>query len=136
MKMAGLLLLYSSYTDIKNREISGTALILFALAALPLRLLIQGSPITEMLLGAGTGIIMVIISLATQGRLGMGDALLILVTGLYLGFERNLEMLLTALFISAFFSILLFLKEKNLKREYPFVPFLLLAYGLSALFRN
>ena len=129
--LPGILLIYTSITDIKNRTISGIALILFGMAGLICLFFGRSLTYPDSIFGALIGVILVIVSLSTKGELGMGDALLLLVTGIFLGFEKNLSLLLTALILSSLYSVFLLIKDKSLKREYPFVPFLLIAYILQ-----
>lgn len=79
--------------------------------------------------GIAVGAIIVIISLATAGKIGMGDGLLICVTGLGLGFWSNLELFAAALFFAAIISIILLITRlADRKKSIPFVPFLLAGY--------
>ncbi len=131
--LPGILLLYSAFTAIRSSYISGAARALFAVLGGLCGTFTEELSVFEVLMGTVPGLVMVIISLITRGALGMGDGLLICVTGLYLGFEMNIGVLLTALFMSAAFSAVLFLKKRNLKMEYPFVPFLFAAYVMLVL---
>lgn len=79
--------------------------------------------------GAAIGITVIIISFATAGKIGMGDAFLLCVTGLGLGFWENLELFAIALFLASIISILLLiLRLANRKKSIPFVPFMLISY--------
>lgn len=79
--------------------------------------------------GVSVGAVVIIISLATAGKIGMGDALLLCLTGLALGFWSNLELFAIALLISAVVSIsLLILHRADRKKSIPFVPFMLISY--------
>lgn len=79
--------------------------------------------------GAAVGISVVIISIATAGKIGMGDALLLCVTGLGLGFWGNLELFAIALLLASIISIvLLIIRLADRKKCIPFVPFLLVSY--------
>jgi leader peptidase (prepilin peptidase)/N-methyltransferase len=71
----------------------------------------------------------IFISRITGGKIGMGDGLLLCVTGLGLGFWGNMELFAYALFAAAAVSvILLILRLADRKKSIPFVPFLLLSY--------
>lgn len=79
--------------------------------------------------GITIGIIVVIISLATSGKIGMGDGFLLCVTGLGLGFWGNLELFAIALLIASIISIILLAAHlADRKKSIPFVPFLLAGY--------
>ncbi len=128
--LPGILLLYTALTDIKERTISGIALIIFTLAGIFCMCLGRSLNPLDSVMGALIGVFLIMVSLCSKGELGMGDALLLLVTGIFLGFEQNLTLLLSALVMSSLFSLLLLIKERNMKKEYPFVPFLFLSYIL------
>lgn len=81
--------------------------------------------------GILVGVLVVIISIATKGKIGMGDGLILMVTGINLGFWRNLEMFLYSLCIAAIISIILLIFKKVKKKDsLPFVPFILAGYIL------
>lgn len=132
--LPGILLLYCAFTDILRREIDLIPLGIFAV--LGVFCLIFGRDVSYIsgLLGAGIGGIMVLLSVLSQGELGLGDGVLLIVLGLYLGVERNIELLILSLFLSAICSIALLIKGGTLKREYPFVPFIFTAYAIMTAF--
>lgn len=85
--------------------------------------------ILERLGGIAIGVVVAVISIATAGKIGMGDGLLLSVTGLGLGFWGNLELFAIALLLAAIISIiLLILRIVDRKKSIPFVPFLLMGY--------
>jgi len=79
--------------------------------------------------GILVGVGVVLISKATGGKIGMGDGLLLCLTGMGLGLWGNIELFAYALFAAALVSIvLLMLHLVDRKKSIPFVPFLLLSY--------
>lgn len=79
--------------------------------------------------GLLVGAAVVIISKATGGKIGMGDGLLLCVTGIGLGLWGNLELFAVALFAAAIVSIILLsLRLVDRKKSIPFVPFLFIGY--------
>ena len=79
--------------------------------------------------GVIIGISLILVSLATRGKIGMGDGLLLCSTGLGLGFWNNLELLSIALFLAAVVSVLLLVfHTANRKKSIPFVPFIFTGY--------
>lgn len=75
------------------------------------------------------GAMVILISFATSGKIGLGDGMLLCVTGLGLGFWGNLELFALALFLAAVLSIILLVfRLADRKKSIPFVPFLLLSY--------
>lgn len=124
-----ILLLHAAFTDIREREISGAMLLLFGIFGMICAIFGRAVDIPDTLFGAAIGGIMMAISYLTGGELGMGDGMLLAVTGLFLGLRQNIVLLAGALFLSALFSIVLLIKGKKIKQEYPFVPFLFVVYS-------
>jgi leader peptidase (prepilin peptidase)/N-methyltransferase len=135
-----LLILLAGYSveDIRKKRIRTQYLLVFA--ALGMFLFFYDTQLDSawdlfggMLLGVG----IILLSLLTRGSIGMGDGLILLVSGIYLGIEKNFLLFMLALFYAALCSLILLAKgrirRKNLsaisgKHEIPFIPFLLAAY--------
>jgi len=131
--LPGILLLYSSITDIIRREISVGAIFVFGILGILCALFGKDISAAETVLGVLIGLLLVLVSIMTKGELGMGDGILICITGLYIGFSRNILLVMGALIMSAVFSMVLLAVRKNMKQEYPFVPFLLMSYVIQLL---
>lgn len=79
--------------------------------------------------GIAVGGSVIVISLATGGKIGLGDGILLCVTGVGLGFWGNFELFAISLFLAAVISILLLIfRLADRKKSIPFVPFMLVAY--------
>lgn len=77
------------------------------------------------------GIILLIFSKLLKGSVGEGDAYLIILTGLMLGNDMNLRLLMGGLFLSVCFAVFLILaRKKDKTTAFPFVPFLFISYIL------
>lgn len=126
---AGSLLAVCAYTDAKRKRISLLLLGVYFAAGLCL-LTVEGfSDADDLLAGMTVGVLIYLLHKVTGGGIGLGDALLFIVTGIYLGFARNMQIFLLALLFGALCSIILLMTGK-VRRGYelPFVPFALLAY--------
>lgn len=87
--------------------------------------------IFEWLSGIVIGIVLLVVSIITSGRIGAGDALVYVLTGIVLGIYKNLELLILALFFASIASaILIFVKHVGKNYRIPFLPFTALAYGV------
>ena len=85
--------------------------------------------VTERLGGCALGFGVILLSKATGGKIGLGDGILLCVTGLGLGFWSNTELFGIALSLAAAVSaILLLLRIADRKKSIPFIPFLLAGY--------
>lgn len=131
-----------SWNDIKKKRIN-KCMIAFFLAATVLLSFVSGVSGTEMaetadmnelnLFGINRlifdmipGLICIVLSCASKQSLGLGDSLLILITGMAVGYWSCFSILLIAVFGSILWAGYLYIKGKaSWKTEIPFVPFLL-----------
>lgn len=125
-----------SLEDVKYRRLTVIYILMFGIVGVILHMFAPVCSIYSILWGMLLGIVLILISIATRGSLGLGDGILLVVTGVYLGGYENLQLFLYGLLLSALCSLgLLVLKRKKRKDEIAFVPFLLLSYFLL-LFRG
>ncbi|MBQ7636881.1 MAG: prepilin peptidase [Lachnospiraceae bacterium] len=74
----------------------------------------------------------VAVSLCTKGKLGLGDGLVLMVTGIFLGWEKVLAGWLIALILTSLTGIVLIIMKKAcLKTALPFVPFIFAGLTLA-----
>lgn len=107
---------------------------IICLIAVILGQIIQGTVWHEWLPGVLIGLFLYAVSKATRGAVGEGDALVYLLTGVSLGFFRNLELLVCSLFLASIVSgFLLIFRRVGRKYRIPFVPFTAVAYGMVML---
>ena len=77
------------------------------------------------------GLFFLLVSWCTKEKVGYGDGILLLITGLMTGFNQCLTGLCISLFLSAFFGVLLlFLHKAKKSSRIPFVPFLTMGMGV------
>lgn len=118
--------------DIKTRRITLSFLLVFGLAGLAVQLYCRDMDFASIGLGTAVGIGILLLSILTRGSIGMGDGLVFCVTGIYLGGNRNLELLFVSLLYAGLFSLFLLVKGKGAvkkrKKEIPFLPFVFLGY--------
>lgn len=118
-----------SLEDVRHRQLTIIYILMFGIGGVILHLFVPVCSIYSILCGMLPGAFMLLISAATQGSVGMGDGILLVVTGVYLGGYANLVLLMTGLLLSALWSLgLLAFRKKKRKDEIAFVPFLLLSY--------
>lgn len=118
-----------SLEDVKHRQLTIIYILMFGIGGVILHLFVPACSIYSILCGMLLGVFMILISAVTRGSVGMGDGILLVVTGVYLGGYANLVLLLIGLLLSALWSLgLLAFKKKKKKDEIAFVPFLLLSY--------
>lgn len=117
--------------DIRKKEVNVIYILLLGVVGGILHLISPNCSMSSILLGLLPGAAMMALSCFTRGSIGMGDGILLVVTGVYLGGSKNLRLLLTALLLAALWAlVLLVLKKKKRKERIAFVPFLLAAYAV------
>ena len=103
--------------------VSGVIGLLISLTTDP----INSCTVTYWILTFVPGAVFIGISLISEGKMGMGDALAILIIGIFLGGRESVLSVLYAMSAATIVSIvLLAFKKASKKTELPFMPFLLL----------
>lgn len=115
--------------DIRKREVCIYPVMLFGIAGIVMHLYYRNLSIYNLLAGIGVGVFLLLISKLTRGKVGEGDGVVLIASGIYLGFWENTRLLLHGLLFCGICSlILLVCKKKKGTDEIPFIPFLLAAY--------
>lgn len=123
-----LFLLFSSFLDIRKREISIPVTLFFGLAGVVYSVR-TGRTMTDYLIPLGIGILILGGSVLTRGQVGMGDGWMLLALGCMLRMECYIQMACIGMLLAAAYSgVLMLVFRKNRKTEIPLVPFLLLGY--------
>lgn len=124
----GMLTLCSA-EDIRRKQIRLNPVLFFGILGIFFHMLWRVQSIENILLGMSVGVALLFLSVLTGGKIGAGDAVLLIVTGIYLGLKQNLELFFYGLLLCSMWALgLLILRKKNRKDSVPFVPFLLAAY--------
>ncbi|BCN32931.1 prepilin peptidase [Anaeromicropila herbilytica] len=125
----GVILFIFGIIDIRHKEIPNLYFVVSAILTIGLSLFQRNTSIFNGLLGITVGIVLIIISKVTRGKIGIGDGITFCITGLILGVNVNLQMLMFALFLSAIYAIfLLIFKKVNRQHTIPFLPFVFVGY--------
>ena len=118
-----------SFEDVRSREIRSIIVLLGGVVGISFHVFNAKQSLLSVVGGLIVGILMLILSIASGEKVGKGDAVLIMVTGIYLGFWQNLVLLWAAALMAGVYGLYnIFVHGKNFKSEMPFVPFLLVAY--------
>lgn len=133
MGITGSYLAVMAVIDRRRKEIPVIPGI-FCLVVLALAQIVNGKGWIHWVPGLLIGLFLYLVSKVTRGAIGEGDALVYLLTGIALGFFRNLELLICSLFLASIVSgFLLVFCRVGKKYRVPFVPFTALAYGMVML---
>ena len=127
--LLGILLLFCSVQDLWRRKIYLWMLGAGAACTLVCLPFCERLTVLSRIGGLLIGLTIILISKITAGKIGMGDGILLCVTGLGLGFWANMELFGIALCLAAVLSIfLMILRLVDHKKSIPFIPFLFAGY--------
>lgn len=120
-----------SFEDIKRKKITVSITLFSAILGVLLHLLFQRESIYSMLAGMLSGAGIILFSKLSRGRIGMGDGLVFMLTGLYLGLWENLFLMLISFGLAGLWGLYqLLIQHKSRYHRMAFVPFLFLGYIL------
>lgn len=120
-----------SVEDIREKSITISITLFSGVIGIFLHLLFWNQSIYTMLLGMLPGVGILLFSRLLKGRIGAGDGMVFMLTGLYLGLLDNLLLMCISFFLAGIWGILLLVVkhcEKN--KKIPLIPFLFLGYML------
>lgn len=128
---AGIFISMEGIRDLYKRKISMHSTILFGIVGILLQIPNYRDHWLSIAGGILVGVAIFVLSKVTKGKVGDGDAWILMVTGIFLGFRSNIMLLLLSLWMAAAVSILLLiLKKAKRKTELPFVCFMIPGYIL------
>lgn len=120
-----------SIEDIKKREVRSLWFILMGAVGLLILIAMEEVGTMDTLFRFVPGVICLLLAWMTRQQIGYGDALLILVLGLYLQTVVLLNVCLVTLMLAGMVSLLLLTCARKSKTfELPLVPFVLAGYVL------
>lgn len=137
MKRACLLgiLAYNSGKDIKTKEIPLLANVLFGILGSGWSLYTGDLEPSLLCGGIILGGFIFLLGILTKEAIGIGDGVLLMVTGSFLGGTENFLLFFFALLgAGSYAALLLVLKKAGKKTAIPFAPFLLASYMGMMLF--
>ena len=115
--------------DLRKKQIHLNLVLAFGILGIVFHMLGQEHTIENILFGMGVGGVLLLLSILTGGKIGIGDGVLLVVTGIYLGLEQNLMLFAGSLFICALYALLvLVLRKKKRNDTVAYVPFVLVSY--------
>ncbi|MBP3487129.1 MAG: prepilin peptidase [Roseburia sp.] len=119
----------TAYQDWREQKIGIYLPCAAGIVGLLLYLFYREHTLTDLLLGMGIGVVMLLIAWTGRECIGAGDGVMLVASGTFLGFWGNLRLLIAALFLAAVAALfLLVIKRKGRNYRMPFLPFLLVAY--------
>ena len=89
----------TAYRDWKEQMICVYVPLAAGIAGLVLHLMLPTQKLTDLLLGAGIGAVLLLAAWVSREEIGYGDGAMLMASGIFLGFWRNVELFLTALML-------------------------------------
>ena len=134
MSLVLAVLIVCAVSDYRKKEIKLIFPMFLAIAAAAMFFLGRDIAVKSVIAGMAEGIVIIVLSQITQGRIGMGDGILLASTGLMLGWKDNLIMFFFACLLSACVSVLILtLKKGDRETKIPFIPFMVPGFLISVL---
>lgn len=136
-----IFLLWNSIADIKKRKISCWSVLGMGIVGIIMLILKiwNGSVLSVLellLLGSLPGLVMCMLSFASHGSIGMGDGILLLLLGMYIGIYPAVLVMAWALLTAALWAIgMLVIRKKKRQDSFPFVPFITVGYMIHVFFQ-
>ena len=124
------ILAFFTVADLRNRLIPLFGLFFAAAAGSMLYVWLHPFPFQSLIAGVCLGGLFYLFSLVTKESIGKGDALMILVSSLFLGFRQELVLVCVALSAAGIVAVMLLIRKKGKDYRIPFAPFLFLADGV------
>ena len=130
----GVFLGINMIIDLRTKKISLSLSILFFSAGLILRL-VQKEGMAALLLSLLPGAFLLLVSFVTAQGIGMGDAVVFFVCGIYLGLHSTVLLLMLSLFLTSIAGMIIFvLKKLSCKTAIPWMPFVFAGFVFLHLF--
>lgn len=121
-----------AYQDWRERQIQLAPQVLAGVSGFVLWVVDRTYTAAELAGGIGIGVLLLLLAALSRGQVGAGDGVMIIVSGVFLGFWRNFELLLSAMLLAAIAALyLLVVRKKGRGYQMPFLPCLLIAYMLQ-----
>ena len=123
------MLAIESISDIKTRTVSLIRLIAFAILGITINYCKNYQSIWSVVGGLVVGVVLLGYALLSKGAMGVGDGVVFLCLGIFLGLSGNLRLLFFSLLIAAIASGVYAIVTKNgIKAKVPFIPCVLVAF--------
>ncbi len=131
MREFGLVCLFgmTSFDDIRTKEVRLIEIIAFGFIGVLINLIEPMYSLSSIIGGILLGAIIYVYSIVSNEKIGKGDALIIIVASLYLGYMNTLILLWISSVIALIAGIII-IKRRSVTGSYeiPFAPFLLVGF--------
>ena len=127
------MLAIESISDIRTQTVSLIRLIAFSLLGITINYCKDYQSIWSVIGGLVVGVVLLGYSLLSKGAMGVGDGVVFLCLGIFLGLSGNLRLLFFSLTVAAIAGgVYAIVTKKGIKAKIPFIPCILVAFiGMS-----
>lgn len=117
--------------DIRWRKVRLLNLLIFGVLGVVLKCVSKSFEPMDMFFGFLVGVFVLIVSVLSREQIGKGDAVLLMVSGIYLGFWGNAILLFVSSTLAGIKGLFMMIRNrKNLKKKMAFVPYLTFSYAI------
>lgn len=131
METFGLACFYglTAVDDIRTKKVRNLEIIVFGIIGIVIDFVLKPYSLESILGGVAVGVVMYLFSVMTKEKIGKGDAWIVMVSGLYLGFIDTLMVVWLASILAVIYGLVATQgHEDGMDMEMPFVPFLLVSF--------
>lgn len=127
------MLAIEAISDIRTQTVSLVRLIAFALLGITLNYCKDYQSVWSVVGGLVVGLVLLGYALLSKGAMGVGDGVVFLCLGIFLGLSGNLRLLFFSLIVAAIAGgVYAIVTKKGIKAKIPFIPCILVAFiGMS-----
>ena len=129
------MLAIESISDIRTQTVSFIRIVAFALLGITINFCKDYQSVWSVVGGLVVGIILLGYALLSKGAMGVGDGVVFLCLGIFLGMSGNLRLLFFSLIVAALAGgVYAIVSKKGIKAKIPFIPCVLVAFvGMSVM---
>ena len=116
-----------SWKDYRRQRVLVCPVLLFGIMGVFCHIFFQEQSIYSLMAGSAIGILLLLLGVWTK-QMGAGDGVIMMVTGIYLGFWDNVQLLLIGLTLSGLWSLCYVVRSKSITKRIAVIPFLFVGY--------
>lgn len=125
----GMFLIINAITDWKEKNVYVPFSLFFGILGVIAMIFEENMEISSFAGGVALGVTLMLFSVLSQGGLGLGDGIVVMVLGIWLGGWKSVLIFMGGLCLAAVAGVIkLCLKKAGRKSELAFIPFLTLSY--------
>lgn len=133
----GSMLAICSLFDLWKKQIPMVILLVFGITGILYQIYYGKLPLPDVFFGVMVGTALYVISIVSGEKIGKGDAMMLMSSGLYMGFWKNITLLWLGSAMAGVVCMVMYLcMKKGKDATVPFAPFLLGAYLVLWLVRQ